>query len=572
VAAGSATITVSYQGKSDTALVTVTAAPKLVGFTVTPSNPASILVGATQAFQASAVYSDGSTSNVTNTASWTTSDAKIASVSNGGGGATPTGGRGTATGMGAGTATITATYSGFTATASLTVRDSSPVALIVTPATASIRVNGTQQFEALVSLEDGTTQTVTGAASWTTSKGTVASITTGSGGRGLATGIAAGTVTVTATYSGFTATATLTVTAAQPTGLVITPPAPTIQMGQSQALTATLIYDDGTTATATSASWSSSDPSIVTLSTAGGGPAGNGSTSATGIGVGRATIAATYNGLGAKATVTVTDPSLAYLQVTPFIANLPINANAQFTATAVYADNSIRNVTTSTTWSSSAPSVAVVTGSGGNIGRVTALSVGTATITATYDGQSASATITVATVQSISVTPASPTTVLGLPVTFTATAILSNNTTFALGNQASWTTSAASVATVTAAGVATPLSAGTATITATFQGKSASSPLTVSPATLTSIAVTPAPLSLQPGATQQLTAMGAYTDAVTRDLTAVATWQSSATDVAMVSNANGSRGQITGLGSGTTSVTAVFQGVTSSPAAVTVTP
>lgn len=587
VSAGSATITATYQGKTDTALITVTAAATVVGLTVTPSNPASILVGATQPFQANAVYSDGTTTNVTNTASWTSSDAKVASVSNtagGGGPGAPGGGRGMATGIGAGTTTITATYSGFSATASLTVRAASPVALLVTPETASIRINGTQQYTALVSLDDGTTQTVTNSASWTTSRGTVASITSngggggfpgGGGGRGLATGLSAGTVTVTATYSGFTATATLTVTAAQPNGLLITPPAPTIQVGQNQALTAMITYDDGTTATATSATWSSSAPSIATVSTAGGGGPGgpgNGGTSVTAISVGNASVTATYSGLSATAAITVTDPSLAYIQVTPFIANLPVDGSAQFTATAVYADNSVRNVTASATWSSSAPSVAVVTSTGGNLGRVSAMSTGTATITASYGGQSASAVLTVATVKSISVTPASPATVLGLPVTFTATAILSNNATVSLGNQASWTTSTPAVATVTAAGVATPLKVGTVTITATFQGKSGSGTLTVSPATLTAIAITPNPLSLQAGATQQLTATGTYSDTTTHDLTAVATWQSSASVVAMVSNAAGSRGQITALGSGNTSVTAVFQGVTSTAAAVTVTP
>ena len=138
VAAGAATITVTNQGLTDTAPVDVTAVPTLVDLTVTPANPASILVGATQQFQANAVYSNGNTTVVTGTASWTTSDAKVASVSNGGGGPVGGGGRGQATGVGAGTATITATYNGLTATATLTVRDPAPTGLLVTPATASV--------------------------------------------------------------------------------------------------------------------------------------------------------------------------------------------------------------------------------------------------------------------------------------------------------------------------------------------------------------------------------------------------------------------------------------------------
>lgn len=583
VAAGASTITVTYQGLTDTALLTVTAAPTLVGLTITPAAPPSILVGATQSFQANAVYSNGSTTVVTGTATWTSSDATIASVNNGGGGGGPGGaGRGVATGVGAGTATITATYRGLTATATITVRNPSLTGLIVTPATAQVTVNGTQQFTAMATLEDGTTQTVTTTASWTTSNGAVASISTGGGGgpfggggRGLATGLAAGTVTITATYSGLSATASLTVSAATPTKLVVTPAAPSIQVGQTQPFVATLIYSDNTTTVVTGqATWSSSDPSVATISTSGGGPGpggGGAGGTATAIAKGTATITATYTTLSATATLTVTDAPLAFVQVTPTNPSIPVQATQQFTATAVFTDNTTRNVTALATWSSSSNSVAVVANSGATIGRATALAEGTSTITATYEGMSGTSLLTVASsVQSVTVTPASPTTVPGIPVAFVATAVLSNNTTLVVTGNASWVSSDATVATVTAAGVATPIKAGSATITATYLGKSGTSTLTVSSATLSSIAITPSPVSLAAGASQQLTATGTYSDATTRDITAVATWLSSAAGVATVSNAAGSRGLLTALASGSANVTAALQGVTSATNVVTV--
>jgi uncharacterized protein YjdB len=586
VAAGTTTITVTYQGLSDSATLTVTAAPKLVGLTITPANPATILVEATQQFQANAVYSDGNTALVTGTASWTTSDAKVASVSSGGGGPFG-GGRGLATGIGAGSTTITATYNGLTDSVTLTVRDPIATGLLVTPATASVVVDGTQQFVAEITLDDGTTQTVTNTASWTTSNGTIASIRTGGGGpggggpggggRGLATGIAAGTVTITATYGGFTATATLTVTSATPTKIVLTPAARSIQVGLTQAFVATLVYSDNSTAVITDqATWSTSDASVATITNGGGGPGGGGPGGggrgiATAIAAGSATITATYSGLSGTATLTVTDPPLAFVQVTPTNPNLPVQATAQFTATAVFTDNSTRNVTTLATWSSSSTAIAVVANSGGTIGRATALAEGTTTITATYQGSSGTSLLTVAaSVQSITVTPASPTTVLGLPVAFVATAILSNNATLVVTDSASWVSSNDTVATVTAAGIAAPVKAGSATITASYLGKSGTSTLTVSPATLSSIAITPNPVSLAKGASQQLAATGTYSDTTTRDLTGVATWLSSTATVAVVSNANGSRGLLTALGSGSSSVTAAFQGITSAADAVTV--
>jgi hypothetical protein len=128
------------------------------------------------------------------------------------------------------------------------------------------------------------------------------------------------------------------------------------------------------------------------------------------------------------------------------------------------------------------------------------------------------------------------------------------------------------VATVTSGGLATPVKAGSAKISATYLGVSGTSTLTVSAATLSSINVTPNPLSLASGSSQQLTAIGIYSDSTSHDLTLVATWLSSSSTVAAVSNASGSRGLLTALAGGSTTVTAVFQGVTSASDPVTVTP
>src|SRR5207244_12249719 len=101
-------------------------------------------------------------------------------------------------------------------------------------------------------------------------------------------------------------------------------------------------------------------------------------------------------------------------------------------------------------------------------------------------------------------------------------------------------------------GSVTALAPGTATITATYMGVSSTAMVTVSSATLTSIQVTRANPSIPKGNVQPFQAVGIFSDGTSRMLTGQATWQSSNTDIAAVSNAGGSRGQVTTLAAGTT--------------------
>src|SRR4029077_5876087 len=80
--------------------------------------------------------------------------------------------------------------------------------------------------------------------------------------------------------------------------------------------------------------------------------------------------------------------------------------------------------------------------------------------------------------------------------------------------------------------------------------------LTVTPATLVSIQVTPPTPSVAKGLTQQFIATGLYTDNSTQDLTSMVTWASDTASVATISNAAGSNGLATSAGVGTANITA----------------
>ncbi len=107
-------------------------------------------------------------------------------------------------------------------------------------------------------------------------------------------------------------------------------------------------------------------------------------------------------------------------------------------------------------------------------------------------------------------------------------------------------------------------------ITSGLIGCGGSAPPTPEQLTLTSISVTPASASYQVSATQQFTATAHYSDGSSKDITQSATWSSSDTSVATVSNSSGTQGTATMVGSGSTSITAAV-GSVEGTAAISVT-
>lgn len=79
--------------------------------------------------------------------------------------------------------------------------------------------------------------------------------------------------------------------------------------------------------------------------------------------------------------------------------------------------------------------------------------------------------------------------------------------------------------------------------------------------TLAVITVTPTNPSIVLGATQQFTAIGAYSDNTATDLTSLVTWGSSNNIVATISNAVGSKGLSSPIGTGTTTISASYDNV-----------
>ncbi|HZX41140.1 MAG TPA: Ig-like domain-containing protein [Myxococcaceae bacterium] len=349
----------------------------------------------------------------------------------------------------------------------------------------------------------------------------------------------------------------------------MTPSNPSLAAGTTLQLTATATYSDLATEDVTaSTTWASSDASILTVSSSG---------LVTAVAPGTATVTATSGSVAGSTTVTVTAATLKSIAVTPPNPSAAKGTTLQLTATGTYSDNSTQDITGQVTWASSVTTVATISNAAGSKGLASTLGVGTSNISAALSGKTGGTmlTVTAATLQSISVTPATPSRPVPLTLAFSATGSFTDGTTQDLTTQVTWSSSKTAVATISNAagsiGVATPVAPGNTTIGATLGARSGSTVFTVTSATLSSIAVTPANPSIAKGTTQQFTATGNYSDGSTFDLTQTATWASSKTAVATISNAAGSKGKASAAGVGTTTISADFGGKTGSTD-LTVTP
>ena len=532
VATGPATIAATLSGVSGSTVLTVTA-PLLDSIAVTPPDP-SLATGLTQQFTATGTYSDHSTQNLTNQVTWASATPSLASIT----------AAGLAMGVAQGPATISASLSGVSNTTVLTVTAPALVSIAVTPPDPSVAAGLTEQFTATGTYSDHSTQDLTSQVTWASAALSAASITPA----GLATGVAIGPAAISATLNGVTGSTVLTVTAALLSSIAVTPSSPSLAKGLTQQFTATGTYTDNSTQNLTSeVAWTSGTPSVATITPAG---------LATSVGTGTSKISATLNGVTGSTVLTEQAASLVSIAVAPASPSLAAGLTQQLTATGTYSDHTTHDLTSAVAWSSDTPPVATITAAG----LATGVTLGPATISATLSGVSGTTvlTVTAALLSSIAVTPSSPNLAKGLTQPFTATGTYTDRSTQDLTSAVTWSSDTPSVATISAAGLAMGVAPGTATISAALSGVTASSVLTVTPAALVSIAVTPPDPSLVAGLTEQLTATGTYSDNSTRDLTPRVSWSSDTPSVTVFS------GLAAGAATGPATILATLNGVTGS--------
>jgi len=430
--------------------------------------------------------------------------------------------------------------------------------IAVTPATMSVTAGQTQQYKAVGTYSNSTSQDITAMATWTSSSTGTATITSPGG---LATTSAVGTTTITASMSGVSGTAALTVTAAAPTlvSIALAPVAPSVAAGLTQQFTATGTYSDGSTQSLTStATWTSSNTAVATIIAGG---------LATTLTQGTTTITAGLSGVTGTTTLTVTAAVLESIAITPADDSVPVGTLTQLTATGTYSDGSVQNLTTTATWTSSDTAVATIAASG--VATALAVNATPVTITAASGSISGSTqlTVTSATLNSISITGAPTVTIANLTsYKFNAFGSYNDGSQRNITSLVTWSSSATNVATISASGVALASAAGNTTITATLGSVNSSVVLLVTAANATSIVVAPSTQTLEPLTKQTYTAVGNFLDPSTHDVTQQnitqnVAWSSSNPTAATISNTSPNIGVATALAAGSTMISATFDGV-----------
>src|SRR6266568_4453385 len=255
--------------------------------------------------------------------------------------------------------------------------------LVVAPKNVTLQPNQTYDFVAVGFTATGDSADMT--VSWNASSGSVTSSSSGKRHYGHFQNGNCGAFKLAATSNPGNLSDTAYVTVAGCTvpvaSVSVSPASATVAAGQSVQLTATPKDANGTPLSGRTITWSSNNTSVAIADVNG---------NVTALAPGSATITATSEGQSGTAAITVTNVPVASVTVSPAPASVPAGQTLQLTATPKDVNGNPLTGRT-ITWSSSNTSVATVNSSG----LVSCVVAGSATITATSEGQSGTSAITV---------------------------------------------------------------------------------------------------------------------------------------------------------------------------------
>ncbi|MEC0227099.1 Ig-like domain-containing protein [Paenibacillus alba] len=509
---GTASLTAKYGTKTTTIKVDVDSTLKL------ELDKQSILLkkNATGTLKLTATYANGTKEDISDRAEWTSSDANIVQVT-----------KGTVSAVAIGEATISAKYGEKVITANVDVEV--PRRLVVNTDLLSMQTGQEQTLSLTATYADGTTSTVTDGVTWTVDDDSIAFVT-----KGKVTAYKPGVATVTATYGGKTTTTKVEVdipTMIKPSKKIVN-----LQIGGSEQLVLMASFKDGREVDVTSkAEWTSSSKEVA--------EARNGDIS--GIATGAATITVKYGTRTAAIQVSV--GVLKSLTISPEKLVMKKGDAVALKATAVYTDDSTKDVTSDVIWTSSNAKAATV-----EAGKVKAVASGESTLSAQLDSKTVTLSVQVDMANDLTANVNNLVFDLNETRSIILTAVDSDGASRTVTNEAEWKTSNSAIATVSK-GLVTPISRGKATISAVYGGKTVTIPVEIG--VIQALAADKTYIVTKSGDQVQVKLKATLTDGTIKDVTETATWKVSAYKLGTVTN-----GLFTATGSGKTTITGSFGG------------
>ncbi len=259
--------------------------------------------------------------------------------------------------------------------------------------------------------------------------------------------------------------------------------------------------------------------------------------------------------------------TLSRIELTPTTPTLAKGSAVSLSATGIYGDGSRRDISAEVSWNVSDTTVASVSSptATGDV-QLNGLVAGSTQLSASLGGLNVQITVTITNAELIqlSITPDSPTLPLGTNTQLGVVATYSDSSQQDMTTQVAWSSADTGVASVDNTGLASANGTGSSTLVAGLDGITASTTLTVSAAVLSSIELSASSDTLPLGSSQQLLALGHFSDNSIQDITTQVLWQNNPGNRLAVSNASGSQGLATALTTGAVTVSAETNGITGS--------
>src|ERR1700722_9237826 len=279
---GAAQISAATQGVIGEASITV-GPPSLLSIAVSASQ-SSLPLGESETLTATGAFSDGSSQNLTQSVTWQVSPSTVAIIDS----------HGDLTSLAQGSAQVSASLQGITGTASIAVGPAALLSIAVSATQGSLHLGESETLTAIGSFSDGTTKNLSSSVTWKASPATVARIDT----QGELTSLNLGSAQVSADYQGITGNTSVTIGAAALTSLAVSTTQSSLPLGESESLTATASFSDGTTRNlSASVTWTVSLPTVARIDAKG---------ELTGLAQGAVQVSAASHGIKGSASVTIT--------------------------------------------------------------------------------------------------------------------------------------------------------------------------------------------------------------------------------------------------------------------------